>query len=476
MDAYVSPLCQRYASKQMQYVFSPDFKFGTWRRLWVALAKAEKSLGIDITDDQIREMESKVDDIDYEYAAAREKEVRHDVMAHVLTFGHQCPKAKGVIHLGATSCFVGDNTDIIQMREGLLLIRAELLACIKTVRDFALKNKGLATLAYTHFQAAQPTTVGKRATLWLQDLVSDLDNLDFQLSRLRLLGCKGTTGTAASFMELFDGDDEKVKALDKSIAEQTGFEGTYAVSGQTYSRKVDYNVMSVLCGIAQSATKFSNDIRLLSHLKEVEEPFESAQIGSSAMAYKRNPMRSERMASLARYVLCDSLNPAITASAQWFERTLDDSANRRLAIPEAFLAVDAILALYNNIIGGLTLYPRIIAKNLENEIPFMATENILMYCVAHKGGDRQVLHEAIRRHSVEATKAIKFEGADNDLLDRIANDPVFHLSKEEISGIVDVNAFTGRAEKQVEEYLADVVDPLLERNADAIGKVGEVTV
>lgn len=476
MDAYVSPLCQRYASKQMQYVFSPDFKFGTWRRLWVALAKAEKSLGIDITDEQIREMESKVDDIDYEYEAAREKEVRHDVMAHVLTFGHQCPKAKGVIHLGATSCFVGDNTDIIQMREGLLLIRAELLACIKTVRDFALKNKGLATLAYTHFQAAQPTTVGKRATLWLQDLVSDLDNLDFQLSRLRLLGCKGTTGTAASFMELFDGDDEKVKALDKSIAEQTGFEGTYAVSGQTYSRKVDYNVMSVLCGIAQSATKFSNDIRLLSHLKEVEEPFESAQIGSSAMAYKRNPMRSERMASLARYVLCDSLNPAITASAQWFERTLDDSANRRLAIPEAFLAVDAILALYNNIIGGLTLYPRIIAKNLENEIPFMATENILMYCVAHKGGDRQVLHEAIRRHSVEATKAIKLEGADNDLLDRIANDPVFNLSKEEISGIVDVNAFTGRAEKQVEEYLADVVDPLLERNADAIGKAGEVTV
>lgn len=476
MDAYVSPLCQRYASKQMQYVFSPDFKFGTWRRLWVALAKAEKSLGINVTDEQIREMESKVDDIDYEYAAAREKEVRHDVMAHVLTFGYQCPKAKGVIHLGATSCFVGDNTDIIQMREGLLLIRAELLACIKTVRDFALKNKGLATLAYTHFQAAQPTTVGKRATLWLQDLVSDLDNLDFQLSRLRLLGCKGTTGTAASFMELFDGDDEKVKALDKSIAEQTGFEGTYAVSGQTYSRKVDYNVMSVLCGIAQSATKFSNDIRLLSHLKEVEEPFESAQIGSSAMAYKRNPMRSERMASLARYVLCDSLNPAITASAQWFERTLDDSANRRLAIPEAFLAVDAILALYNNIICGLTLYPRIIAKNLENEIPFMATENILMYCVAHKGGDRQVLHEAIRRHSVEATKAIKLEGADNDLLDRIANDPVFHLSKEEISGIVDVNAFTGRAEKQVEEYLADVVDPLLERNADAIGKVGEVTV
>ncbi len=476
MDAYVSPLCQRYASKKMQYIFSPDFKFGTWRRLWVALAKAEKSLGIDITDEQIAQMQSKVDDIDYDYAAAREKEVRHDVMAHVLTFGYQCPKAKPVIHLGATSCFVGDNTDIIQMRDALLLIRGELLACIKAVRNFAVAHKGLATLAYTHFQAAQPTTVGKRATLWLQDLVSDLDNLDFQLSRLRLLGCKGTTGTAASFMELFGGDDEKVKALDKSIAEQTGFVGTYAVSGQTYSRKVDYNVMSVLCGIAQSATKFSNDIRLLSHLKEVEEPFESGQIGSSAMAYKRNPMRSERMASLARYVLCDSLNPAITASAQWFERTLDDSANRRIAIPEAFLAVDAILALYDNIISGLTLYPRIIAKNLDNEIPFMATENILMYCVTHKGGDRQVLHEAIRRHSVDAAKAVKLDGADNDLLQRIQNDPIFKLSKEEIDEILDVKSFTGRAEKQVEEYVSEVVDPLLEKNADSVVETGAVTV
>ncbi len=472
----MSPLCQRYASKKMQYIFSPDFKFGTWRRLWVALAKAEKSLGIDITDEQIAQMQSKVDDIDYDYAAAREKEVRHDVMAHVLTFGYQCPKAKPVIHLGATSCFVGDNTDIIQMRDALLLIRGELLACIKAVRNFAVAHKGLATLAYTHFQAAQPTTVGKRATLWLQDLVSDLDNLDFQLSRLRLLGCKGTTGTAASFMELFGGDDEKVKALDKSIAEQTGFVGTYAVSGQTYSRKVDYNVMSVLCGIAQSATKFSNDIRLLSHLKEVEEPFESGQIGSSAMAYKRNPMRSERMASLARYVLCDSLNPAITASAQWFERTLDDSANRRIAIPEAFLAVDAILALYDNIISGLTLYPRIIAKNLDNEIPFMATENILMYCVTHKGGDRQVLHEAIRRHSVDAAKAVKLDGADNDLLQRIQNDPLFKLTKEEIDEILDVKAFTGRAEKQVEEYVSEVVDPLLEKNVDSVVETGAVTV
>ena len=476
MDAYVSPLCQRYASKKMQYIFSPDFKFGTWRRLWVALAKAEKSLGIDITDEQIAQMQSKVDDIDYDYAAAREKEVRHDVMAHVLTFGYQCPKAKPVIHLGATSCFVGDNTDIIQMRDALLLIRGELLACIKAVRNFAVAHKGLATLAYTHFQAAQPTTVGKRATLWLQDLVNDLDNLDFQLSRLRLLGCKGTTGTAASFMELFGGDDEKVKALDKSIAEQTGFVGTYAVSGQTYSRKVDYNVMSVLCGIAQSATKFSNDIRLLSHLKEVEEPFESGQIGSSAMAYKRNPMRSERMASLARYVLCDSLNPAITASAQWFERTLDDSANRRIAIPEAFLAVDAILALYDNIISGLTLYPRIIAKNLDNEIPFMATENILMYCVTHKGGDRQVLHEAIRRHSVDAAKAVKLDGADNDLLQRIQNDPIFKLTKEEIDEILDVKSFTGRAEKQVEEYVSEVVDPLLEKNVDSVVETGAVTV
>lgn len=472
----MSPLCQRYASKKMQYIFSPDFKFGTWRRLWVALAKAEKSLGIDITDEQIAQMQSKVDDIDYDYAAAREKEVRHDVMAHVLTFGYQCPKAKPVIHLGATSCFVGDNTDIIQMRDALLLIRGELLACIKAVRNFAVAHKGLATLAYTHFQAAQPTTVGKRATLWLQDLVSDLDNLDFQMSRLRLLGCKGTTGTAASFMELFGGDDEKVKALDKSIAEQTGFVGTYAVSGQTYSRKVDYNVMSVLCGIAQSATKFSNDIRLLSHLKEVEEPFESGQIGSSAMAYKRNPMRSERMASLARYVLCDSLNPAITASAQWFERTLDDSANRRIAIPEAFLAVDAILALYDNIISGLTLYPRIIAKNLDNEIPFMATENILMYCVTHKGGDRQVLHEAIRRHSVDAAKAVKLDGADNDLLQRIQNDPIFKLTKEEIDEILDVKSFTGRAEKQVEEYVSEVVDPLLEKNVDSVVETGAVTV
>lgn len=460
----------------MQYVFSPDFKFGTWRKLWIALAEAEKELSIDITDEQIDEMKAHVDDIDYDMAAQKEKEVRHDVMAHVLTFGEACPKAKPIIHLGATSCFVGDNTDIIQMREGLLVLREELLACIKTLRDFAMKNKALATLAFTHFQAAQPTTVGKRATLYIQDLINDLDNLDFQLSRLRLLGCKGTTGTAASFLELFEGDDEKVKALDKAIAQKTGFGGTYAVSGQTYSRKVDYNVLSVLCSIAQSATKFSNDIRLLSHLKEVEEPFESKQIGSSAMAYKRNPMRSERMASLARYVICDSMNPAITASAQWFERTLDDSANRRIAIPEAFLAVDAILALYNNIIGGLTLYPRIIAKHLSDELPFMATENILMYCVSKKGGDRQVLHEAIRQHSVAASKAVKLEGKENDLLDRILKDATFGLSKEELDSILDVKAFTGRAEKQVEEYISEVVDPLLESNKDRIGGTNAINV
>lgn len=460
----------------MQYVFSHDFKFGTWRKLWIALAEAEKELGIDITDEQIDEMKAHVDDIDYDMAAQKEKEVRHDVMAHVLTFGEACPKAKPIIHLGATSCFVGDNTDIIQMREGLLVLREELLACIKTLRDFAMKNKALATLAFTHFQAAQPTTVGKRATLYIQDLINDLDNLDFQLSRLRLLGCKGTTGTAASFLELFEGDDEKVKALDKAIAQKTGFDGTYVVSGQTYSRKVDYNVLSVLCSIAQSATKFSNDIRLLSHLKEVEEPFESKQIGSSAMAYKRNPMRSERMASLARYVICDSMNPAITASAQWFERTLDDSANRRIAIPEAFLAVDAILALYNNIIGGLTLYPRIIAKHLSEELTFMATENILMYCVSKKGGDRQVLHEAIRQHSVAASKAVKLEGKENDLLDRILKDATFGLSKEELDSILDVKAFTGRAEKQVEEYISEVVDPLLESNKDRIGGTNAINV
>lgn len=476
MDNYVSPLCERYAGKRMKYIFSPDFKFGTWRRLWIALAEAEKELGIPISDAQIDEMKAHIDDIDYDFAKAREREVRHDVMAHVLTYGEICPNAKPIIHLGATSCYVGDNTDIIQMKEGLIEIRRALVTCIKSVRDFAIAHKDLVTLGYTHFQAAQPTTVGKRAALWLQDLVIDLETLDFELSRIQLLGCKGTTGTAASFVELFNGDTDKVKALDLAIAKKMGFEKSIAVSGQTYTRKADYNVISVLCGIAQSAAKFSNDIRLLSHLKQAEEPFESGQIGSSAMAYKRNPMRSERIASLARYVMCDSLNPAITAATQWFERTLDDSANRRIAIPEAFLAVDAILALYNNIISGLTVYPKIIERHLKAELPFMATENILMYCVTEKGGDRQVLHEAIRRHSVAAAKVVKQEGGDNDLLSRILADKQFGLSEEELDKLLDVRSFSGMAAKQVEEYISDIVDSLLEKNKDYIGKGNEITV
>lgn len=464
MDSYVSPLCERYASDTMKHIFSPDFKFTTWRKLWIALAESEKELGIAITDEQIAELKAHVDDIDYEYAKAREKEVRHDVMAHVLTYGKTCPKAKPIIHLGATSCYVGDNTDIIQMSMGLKQIRPLLLSAISAVADFAEKNKALPTLAYTHYQPAQPTTVGKRATLWLNDLMLDFAALEFQLSSLKLLGCKGTTGTAASFLELFEGDHEKVKKLDKLIAEKMGFADTYPVSGQTYSRKVDFNVLSVLCGIAQSATKFSNDIRLLSNLKEVEEPFESKQIGSSAMAYKRNPMRSERMASLSRYVIVDTLNPAVTAATQWFERTLDDSANKRISVPEAFLAIDAVLSLYINVISGLKLYPKIIERNLNRELPFMATENILMYCVKEKGGDRQELHEAIRKHSVVAAAVVKEEGGDNDLLSRILNDPVFKLTQAELDSIMDVRLFVGRAKEQTEEYLAEVVRPLLAKN------------
>ncbi len=467
MDRYQSPLNERYASKKMQYIFSPDFKFGTWRKLWIALAESEKELGIAISQEQIDQLKQNVDNIDYAMAKQKESEVRHDVMAHVLTYGEQCPLAKPIIHLGATSCYVGDNTDVIQMKEALLQIRRELVTCIKAVRDFAFKNKGVATLGYTHFQAAQPTTVGKRATLWLQDLMIDLENLDFQLASLKLLGCKGTTGTAASFLELFEGDHDKVKQLDKLIANKMGFDESFAVSGQTYTRKLDFLVLSALSNIAQSAHKFSNDIRLLSHLKEAEEPFESKQIGSSAMAYKRNPMRSERIASLARYVICDSVNPAITASGQWFERTLDDSANRRIAIPEAFLAVDAILALYTNVISGLKIYPKIIEKNLNRELPFMATENILMYCVTHKGGDRQTLHECIRTHSVAAARVIKEEGGENDLLDRILQDKAFGLSKEELDAILDVKAFTGRAEQQVDEYIV-CVDAVIEKNKDFI--------
>ncbi len=458
-DRYENPLCKRYASREMQRIFSDDMKFSTWRRLWIALAESEKELGLSITDEQIDEMKQHITDIDYETAAKREKEVRHDVMAHIYTFGLACPKARPIIHLGATSCYVGDNTDIIQQKAALELIRQKLLTAISALADFAEKHKSLNCLAYTHFQAAQPTTLGKRSTLWLQDLMMDLEHIDFVLGNLKLLGCRGTTGTGASFLELFDGDHEKVKKLEELIAKKMGFDCTYAVSGQTYTRKVDYFTLSALSGIAQSAHKFSNDIRLMSHLKEVDEPFEAGQVGSSAMAYKRNPMRSERIASLARYVIADAMNPAMTASEQWFERTLDDSANRRISIPEAFLAVDGILTLVINIVKGMTVYPGMINRLLMDELPFIATENILMYSVK-KGGDRQTLHEAIRRHSVAAAKAIKESGADNDLIDRIANDPVFNITKDEILKIIDEGGFTGRAKEQTEEYVAAVREVL----------------
>lgn len=469
-DRYENPLCKRYASKEMQHIFSDDTKFSTWRKLWIALAESEKELGLDISDEQIAEMKEHIYDIDYKTAAEREAVVRHDVMAHIYTYGLACPKAKPIIHLGATSCYVGDNTDIIQQRSALLQIRKLLLAAISSLCSFADKYKAQPCLAYTHFQAAQPTTLGKRATLWLHDLMLDLEHLDFVLGNLKLLGCKGTTGTGASFLELFGGDHEKVKKLESLIAQKMSFKDTYPVSGQTYSRKVDYFTLSVLSGIAQSAHKFSNDIRLLSHLKEVDEPFESGQVGSSAMAYKRNPMRSERIASLARYVIADAMNPAMTASEQWFERTLDDSANRRISIPEAFLAVDGILTLYINIVNGMSVYPNVIQKHLMEELPFIATENILMYCVK-KGGDRQVLHEAIRTHAVAAAKAIKQYGADNDLLDRIAADPVFNITKEELAGILSEGGFTGRAKEQTEEFLEQVRQEL----AKPENQMGEVS-
>lgn len=454
-DTYENPLCKRYAGKEMQEIFSDDNKFSTWRKLWIALAESEKELGLDITDAQIKQLKEHIFDIDYEAAAKREKEVRHDVMAHIYSYGLCCPDAKPIIHLGATSCYVGDNTDVIVQRQALARIKKLLLNTISALADFAEKYKDLETLAYTHFQAAQPTTIGKRATLWLQDLMMDLEHLEFAARNMKLLGCRGTTGTGASFLELFEGDVEKVEKLEKSIAEKTGFENVYAVSGQTYTRKADYFILSVLSGIAQSAQKFSNDIRLMSHMKEVDEPFESGQVGSSAMAYKRNPMRSERISSLARYVMADTLNPAMTAGAQWLERTLDDSANRRISIPEAFLAVDGILMLYMNIISGLKVYPKVIEKHLNAELPFMATENILMYCVK-EGGDRQLLHEAIRTHSVAAGLAVKAEGKDNDLLDRIAGDPVFKLSRSEIDKIIKESNFTGIAKRQTENYIKEV--------------------
>ena len=467
-EIYENPLCKRYAGREMQAIFSDDRKFSTWRRLWLALAESEQQLGLDITDEQLDEMRAHLYDIDYATAAAREREVRHDVMAHIYTFGLACPKAKPIIHLGATSCFVGDNTDVILQRDALLRIRRLLLSAIAALADFAEKYKAQPALAYTHFQAAQPTTMGKRATLWMQDLVMDLDHLDFALSRLKLLGCRGTTGTAASFLELFDGDTDKVRRLEALIAEKLGFDAVYAVSGQTYTRKADYFTLSVLSGIAQSAMKFSGDIRLLSHLKAVDEPFESGQVGSSAMAYKRNPMRSERMTSIARYVIADTMNPAMTAGTQWLERSLDDSANRRISIPEAFLATDGILTLYINVISGLKVYPKVLEKQLNEELPFMATEDILMYCVKN-GGDRQTLHEAIRRHSVAAGLAVKEQGADNDLLARIAADPAFNITRGEIDRLLRTDNFTGMATEQTEDYLR-TVRALLSENAAFLGE------
>ena len=444
-DTYESPLSARYASKEMKYIFSPDKKFRTWRKLWIALAEAEMELGLPVTQAQIDELKAHADDINYEVATEREKLVRHDVMSHVYAYGVQCPNAKGIIHLGATSCYVGDNTDIIIMTEGLRLVRDKLITVIRNLAQFADEYKALPTLAFTHFQPAQPTTVGKRATLWLQELLMDLEDVEYQLSKAKLLGSKGTTGTQASFLELFDGDHEKCKALDKKIAEKMGYQACFPVSGQTYSRKLDSQFLNVLAGIAQSAAKFSNDIRLLQHLKEVEEPFEKNQIGSSAMAYKRNPMRSERIGSLSRYVMVDVLNGYFTTATQWFERTLDDSANKRLSVPEAFLAVDGILSLYANVADGLVVYPKVIEQRLRKELPFMATENIMMDAVKKRGADRQQLHERIRVHSMAASKVIKEEGGENDLLQRIAADEAFGVTLEELESILQPEKYTGRA-------------------------------
>ncbi|MCB6413981.1 adenylosuccinate lyase [Faecalimonas umbilicata] len=474
-DRYQSPLSERYASKEMQYIFSPDKKFRTWRRLWIALAETEKELGLPITDEQIEELKAHADDINYDVAKEREKIVRHDVMSHVYAYGQQCPKAKGIIHLGATSCYVGDNTDIIVMSEALKLVRTKLVNVIAELADFAEKYKAQPTLAFTHFQPAQPTSVGKRATLWLQEFSMDLEDLDYVLGSLKLLGSKGTTGTQASFLELFDGDQETIDKIDPMIAEKMGFKSCYPVSGQTYSRKVDTRVLNVLAGIAASAHKFSNDIRLLQHLKEVEEPFEKTQIGSSAMAYKRNPMRSERIASLSRYVMIDALNPAITSATQWFERTLDDSANKRLSIPEGFLAIDGILDLCLNVVDGLVVYPKVIEKHLMSELPFMATENIMMDAVK-AGGDRQELHERIRELSMEAGRNVKEKGLENNLLELIAADPAFNLTLEELKETMDPSKYIGRASVQVDDYLKKVIRPLLDANKDILGVKVEINV
>ena len=480
-DRYSSPLSERYASREMQYIFSQDKKFSTWRKLWIALAETEMELGLSqdgkpvITQDMIDEMKAHVDDINYDVAKKREAEVRHDVMSHVYAYGKQCPKAAGIIHLGATSCYVGDNTDIIIMRDALLLVRKKLVNVIAELAKFADTYKDMPTLAFTHFQPAQPTTVGKRATLWMQEFLMDLQDLEYVKSTLKLLGSKGTTGTQASFLELFDGDQEKIDQIDPMIAKKLGFEACYPVSGQTYSRKVDTRVLNVLAGIAASAHKFSNDIRLLQHLKEVEEPFEKTQIGSSAMAYKRNPMRSERIASLSRYVMIDALNPAITSATQWFERTLDDSANKRLSVPEGFLAIDGILDLCLNVVDGLVVYPKVIEKRLMSELPFMATENIMMDAVK-AGGDRQELHERIRELSMEAGRNVKEKGLDNNLLDLIAADPAFGLNEEELKKTMDPAKYVGRAPLQVENFLKKVVDPVLEANKDVLGMTAEINV
>ncbi len=474
-DKYQSPLSERYASREMQYIFSPDKKFRTWRKLWIALAETEKELGLPITQEQIDELKAYQDDINYEVAKAREKEVRHDVMSHVYAYGQQCPKAKGIIHLGATSCYVGDNTDIIVMTEALRLVQRKLVNVIAELSRFAERYKALPTLAFTHFQPAQPTTVGKRATLWMQEFCLDLEDLNHVISTMKLLGSKGTTGTQASFLELFDGDQETIDKIDPMIAQKMGFAQCYPVSGQTYSRKVDTRVLNVLAGIAASAHKMSNDIRLLQHLKEVEEPFEKSQIGSSAMAYKRNPMRSERIASLSRYVMVDALNPAITSAAQWFERTLDDSANKRLSIPEGFLAVDGILDLCLNVVDGLVVYPKVIEKRLLSELPFMATENIMMDAVK-AGGDRQELHERIRELSMEAGKNVKVNGRENNLLELIAADPAFNLSLEDLKKTMEPSRYTGRSREQVECFLNQVVAPILKEHEALLGMKAEINV
>lgn len=474
-DSYESPFCTRYASKEMQYIFSADKKFTTWRRLWVALARAEMKLGLPVTQEQVDELEANVDNIDYETAAEREKLVRHDVMAHVYTYGLACPKAKGIIHLGATSCYVGDNTDVIIMRDALEVVKRKLINVLSQLSDFAMQYKDMPALAYTHLQPAQLTTVGKRATLWMNELLMDLDEIEYRINSLALLGSKGTTGTQASFMELFEGDTDKVKKLEELIAEEMGFDKVVPVSGQTYSRKVDSQIVSTLSGIAQSAMKFANDIRILQNFKEMEEPFEKNQIGSSAMPYKRNPMRCERITALARYVMIDSLNPAFTAGTQWFERTLDDSANKRISVAEGFLAIDAILNILINVTSGIVVYPKVIRARIMKELPFMASENIMMDAVK-KGGDRQALHEKIRTYAMEAGKQVKELGLENDLIERILADPDFNITREEIDAILMPENFTGRSSQQTEEFVNNLIKPILEANKDIIGEKAELTV